>query len=190
MADMERMKVIHRAFAGANVIAVFGGLAYGNAPIDLNVILLSVVFTMLRVKMWFDDEAYLSDVEKGVFPGGLSYGFGMLLAVTSWILWGFAGFFIKDVEHASLILLIVVVVGTFWIVAAMVKRGAYAEQIPWLFFNVLYGLFFSLLYWRNGTWNIFRVHLGGFTTGVLASLILTFLMDLSITRILEQKRRG
>jgi hypothetical protein len=190
MADMERMKVIHRAFAGGNVLAVFGGLAYGNRSIDLNVILLCVVFTLLRLKIWFDDEAYLSDVETGVLPGGLSYGFGMLLAITSWILWGFAGIFIKDVELASLILLSIVFVSTFWIVAAMVKRGAYAEQIPWLFFNILYGLFFSLIYWRNETWNIFRGHLGGFTTGVIASLIVTFLMDFSITRILEQKRRG
>ena len=189
MSNVERHHQIHRAFAALNIGAAFAGLAFRDTAIDLNIILLSVLFVLLRAKFWFDDEAYLEDVGRDILPGGLPFGFGMLLAVISWILWAFAGFFIKDVELCSLLMVSVFVVSTFWIVAAMVKRGAYAEQVPWLFFNCLYALGFALIYWRSQAWNPFHDRQSGFTTTVIVLLFLLFLADLGVTRILEQKRR-
>jgi len=189
MKNVERHHQVHRAFAALNLGAAFAGLAFRDTPIELNIILLAVLFLMIRVKFWFDDEAYLEDVGQGALPGGLPFGFGMLLAVISWILWTFAGFYIKDVELFSLLMVGVFAASTFWIVAAMVKRGAYAEQVPWLFFNCLYVLGFALIYSRSQPWNPFQDQPGGFTTSVIVLLFLLFLADLSVTRILEQKRR-
>lgn len=190
MRDIERVHHIHRAFAAINIGAVFGGLAFGSAPIDLNIILLTVLLIMLRAKFWFDDEAYLGDVAKGLLPGGLSFAFGMLLAVASWIAWAFAGFYIKTIELCALLMALVFAISTFWIVAAMVKRGAYAEQVPWLFFNGLYILGFLLMYWRTEAWNPFHAHPALFTTSILVMLFVLFLADLGVTRILEQKRQA
>jgi len=189
MHNIERHHQIHRAFAAINLGMVFAGLAFRDTPIDLNVILLAVLFIMIRAKFWFDDEAYLEDVGSGKLPGGLSFSFGMLLAVLSWIAWCFAGFYIKDVETSALILVVAFALSTFWIVASMVMRGAYAEQIPWLFFNCLYGLGFTLIYWRGRLWNPFHNQQSAFTTSVLVLLLVLFLIDLGVTRILEQKRR-
>jgi hypothetical protein len=189
MRDIQRIHQLHRAFAGLNIGAAFAGLAFGTAPIDLNIILLAVLFMLLRAKFWLDDEAYLDDVGRGELPGGLPFGFGMFLAVASWIAWGFAGFYIKDLELCGLLMVVVFAVSTFWIVAAMVKRGAYAEQVPWLFFNCLYALGFILIYWRRQPWNPFSDRPSGFTTSVLVLLFLLFLTDLGVTRILEQKRQ-
>jgi hypothetical protein len=189
MSNVERYHQIHRAFAALNIGAAFAGLTFRDTAIELNIILLAVLFVMIRAKFWFDDEAYLEDVGREVHPGGLPFGFGMLLAVISWILWAFAGFYIKDIELCALLMVSVFVVSMLWIVAAMVKRGAYAEQVPWLFFNCLYALGFALIYWRSEPWNPFQHQQGGFTTSVIVLLFLLFLADLSVTRVLEQKRR-
>lgn len=190
MQDIQRIQQVHRAFAALNIGAAFAGLSFGTAPIDLNIILLTVLFMLLRAKFWFDDEAYLDDVGRGELPEGLPFSFGMLLAVMSWIAWGFAGFYIKDLELFGLLMVVVFTISTFWIVAAMVKRGAYAEQVPWLFFNCLYILGFVLIHWRSQSWNPFNDRPSGFTTSVLVLLFLLFLTDLGVTRILEQKRRS
>jgi hypothetical protein len=187
--NVERYHQIHRAFAAMNIGSAFAGLAFRDTGIELNTILLAVLFVMIRAKFWFDDEAYLEDVGHDALPGGLPFSFGMLLAVASWILWAFAGFYIKDIELCSLLMLSVFVVSTFWIVAAMVKRGAYAEQVPWLFFNCLYALGFALIYFRSQSWNPFHDRQIGFTTSIIVLLFLVFLTDLGVTRILEQKRR-
>lgn len=189
MRDIERVHQIHRAFAALNIGAVFAGMAFGNAAIDLNIILFSVLFILVRLKFWFDDEAYLDGVAKGDLAGGLPFGVGMCLAVASWIGWAFAGFYIKDVELCGLLVVVVFAISTFWIVATMVTRGAYAEQITWLFFNCVYALGFILIYWRSEPWNPFADRPSGFTTSVLVLLFVLFLIDLGVTRIIEQKRR-
>lgn len=187
---MERLHQIHRAFAALNLGAGFAGLAFRDTPIDLNIILLAVLFVMLRAKFWYDDEAYLEDVGRGVLPGGLPFGFGMFLAVASWIAWAFAGFYIKDLGLCALLMVVVFGISTLWVVAAMVKRGAYAEQVPWLFFNAFYALAFYLIHARGEAWNPFAEHADRFATAVLVLLFAVFFADLGITRILEQRRRS
>jgi hypothetical protein len=190
MHNVERHHQIHRGFATLHLAMVFAGLTFrDNPPIDLNIILLAVLFLMIRAKFWFDDEAYLEDVASGKHPGGLAFSFGMLLAFLSWIAWCFAGLYIKDIETSSLIFVLIFALSTFWIIAAIVMRGAYPEQITWLFFNCLYGLGFLLIYWRGRQWNPFHAQQSTFTTCVLVLLLALFIADLGITRILELKRR-
>jgi hypothetical protein len=186
---VERFHQVNRAFAALNIGSVFAGIAFKETAIDLNVLLLTVILIMMRVKFWLDDEAYLEDVDRGVHEGGLSFGVGIFLAISSWIAWAFAGLFIKDIELCSSLMLIVFVISTFWIIAAMIKRGAYAEQVPWLFFNCFYSLCFFLIIYRTATWNPFRENYENFTTGVIFALFFFFIADLALTRILEQRRR-
>jgi len=70
----------------------------------------------------------------------------------------------------------------------MVKRGAYEEQIPWLFFNAFYVGGFLLLRLRSSAWNPFLKHLDAYTAAVTVGLAGTFLMDLIVTRLLENRR--
>jgi len=186
---MNRFEQIHRCFATLNIATVLAGLAYGPAPITLNVILLTVLMILIRAKFWLDDEAYLEDVKAQKLPGGLPFSFGVFIAVISWIVWLFAALFIKNIELSSLLMLLVFLFSTFSIVAAMVSKGAYAEQVPWLFFNVLYGLSFFLLWARQATWNPFNSSPIVFATVVLLLLFGIFISDLTVTRILEQRRR-
>jgi len=186
---MERINQLHRALAALNLGSGFAGLAIGSTPIGLNVILMTVLLLILRAKFWFDDEAYFEDVAAGKLPRGFSFAVGVIIAVGSWIVWTFAGFYIKDIEIASLLMVGVFVLSTFWIVAAMVVRGAYAEQVPWLFFNVLYACGFFLLFMRQRPWNPFQDRLEGYTTSILVVLVLLFAIDLGVTRILEARRR-
>jgi hypothetical protein len=72
----------------------------------------------------------------------------------------------------------------------MVKKGAYAEQVPWLFFNVFYFVGFMFLFARGMSWNPFVESVDNFSTVVLIILSFVFLFDLIVTRILEQRRRG
>jgi hypothetical protein len=190
MVKVERYHQVHRGFAALNVGSVFAGLAYRDTAIDLNIILLAALFVLIRAKFWLDDESYLEDVGRGLLPGGLPFAFGLFLALISWLLWAFAGFFIKDVELCSLLMVLVFVVSSLWIVAAMVKRGAYSEQVPWLFFNALYGLGFALVFTRSNSLNPFRDSVAGFTTCVIVLLFIVFCIDLALTRILEQKRQS
>lgn len=188
---VERINQLHRGFAALHLAGIFTGLAFReNIPIDLNVILLSILLISIRTKFWFDDEAYFEDVETGVRPGGLSFGFGVILAIISWIVWGFAALYIKEIEFVAILMVIIFLISTFWIVASMIEKGAYAEQIPWLAFNVFYELGFFLIFSRKQSWNPFNNSFDNYTTGVIVVLIIVFLIDFGVTRILEQRRRN
>jgi uncharacterized membrane protein YfcA len=185
---MDRYKQIHILFLGLVPAAILGGFTYKESAIDLNVILLALLLIAMRAKFFIDDEAYFHDVQRKELPGGTPYMFGLVVAVLSWVLWVFAGFFIKDVERASLLMILTLVPSTIWIVAAMVKRGAYAEQVPWLFFNLLYGTGFALIAFRKADWNPFQDQADIFTTVVLMALIVVFLFDFVASRLLESGR--
>lgn len=185
---MDRYKQVHLLFFGLVPATVFGGLAYKDIPIDLNVILLALLIIALRTKFYLDDEAYFHDVEFGELPGGLPFVFGLATAVGSWVLWVFAAFFVKDIERSSLLMLLALVPSTVWIVAAMVKRGAYAEQVPWLCFNVFYGVGFYLIAFRGAVWNPFSSSPSAFALAVLLALLLVFLFDFILSRLLEHNR--
>lgn len=143
----------------------------------------------LRIKFWVDDEAYFEDVEKGKLEGGVPFYFGFLLGILSWVIWLFAGFYIKDIELSSLIMAATLTPSTFWIVATMVRKGAYEEQILWLFFNVFYVIGFILVFFTRASWNPFLQTPDKYIAVVLVLLILLFFLDLIATRILEQRRR-
>jgi hypothetical protein len=164
---MNRTQILHRALAFGNVALVFTGLALGGrSGITLNVILFLFVVLVLRIKFWLDDERYLEDVTTGKLPGGTPYYFGMCVAGISWLVWYLVGFFIKDIELSALLMAIVIGLSTVWIIAAMVSKGAYSEQVPWLFFNCFYILGFLLIEFRDRSWNPFNAHPDGFTTCV------------------------
>jgi hypothetical protein len=102
---IDRINQLHRAFAALNLGSGFAGLAFREtAPIGLNVVLMTVLLVMLRAKFWFDDEAYFEDVANGKLPGGIAFAIGVILAVGSWIAWTFAGFYIKDIELVSILM--------------------------------------------------------------------------------------
>lgn len=186
---MNRVQILHRALAAGNIAVVLTGLGLGGPDnITLNVILLFFVLVLLRIKFWIDDEQYIEDVKNKKLPGGAPYYVGIGLGVLSWLFWYLAGFFIKNIPLSSLLMAIVMGLSSLWIVAAMVRNGAYSEQVPWLFFNGFYLLGFLLLHFRNGSWNPFLSHIESFTTFVICGLGLVFLFDLVVTRILEQKR--
>jgi hypothetical protein len=185
---MDRYKQIHILFLGLVPAAVLGGFTYGDLPIEMNVILLALLLIAMRAKFFIDDEAYFDDVQRGELPGDMPYLFGVVVAVMSWVLWVFAGFFIKDVERASLLMVFTLIPSTVWIVAAMVKRGAYAEQVPWLFFNVFYGAGFFFIWSRKAGWNPFQDRADAFTTIVLIVLVFIFLLDFIASRVLESGR--
>lgn len=185
---MDRYKQIHILFLGLVPAAILAGFTYGTLPIEFNVLLLALLLIAMRAKFFIDDEAYFEDVEGGDLPGGMPYLFGVIVALMSWMLWLFAGFFIKDVEHASLLMVLTLIPSTVWIVAAMVKRGAYAEQVPWLFFNLFYGAGFFFIWSRNHSWNPFRDQAEIFTTFVLVILVFIFLLDFIASRVLESGR--
>lgn len=186
---MKRLSELHQTIAGGTVLAGFGGLAFGDAPIDLNVILLTLLLLLLRAKFWIDDDAYFEDVSAGKLPAGLSFWIGVGFAFASWIAWCFASLYVKNVEWASILMVWVFVFSTAWIVAAMVSKGAYAEQVPWLFLNLLYAFGFFVIYSRTQIWNPYRDRLFGFTTVVLVCMLFFFVADLAVTRILENRRR-
>jgi hypothetical protein len=94
----------------------------------------------------------------------------------------------KDIQLSAVLMAIVIGLSTVWIVAAMVRRGAYSEQVPWLFFNGFYILGFLLIHLRDRPWNPFVARIDNFTTAVILGLVLVFLFDLVATRILEQRR--
>ncbi|HEV7746733.1 MAG TPA: hypothetical protein VGO56_17180, partial [Pyrinomonadaceae bacterium] len=142
-------------------MAGFGGLAFGPAPIDLNVILMTVLLLALRAKFWVDDEAYFEDVKTKKLPGGLPFWFGIGFAFGSWIVWCFASLYVKNIERAGILMVVVFGLSTAWIVATMVSKGAYKEQVPWLFLNVLYIVGFCLLYAGRGDWNPYRTTFTG-----------------------------
>lgn len=186
---MNRVQILHRAVAAGNIAVVFSGLGLGGpVGISLNVILLLFIVVLLRIKFWVDDEQYIDDVKAGRLPGGMPYYFGIGVAVLSWLVWYLVAFFLKQIPLSSLLMVVVISLSTVWIVAAMVRRGAYAEQVPWLFFNSFYILGFLLIYMRDRTWNPFAARAEKFTTFVLVGLAVVFLFDLVATRILEQRR--
>lgn len=188
---MDRILVIYRAFAVLNITALFTGLTLGGITgISLNLILLLLVMISLRVKIWLDDEAYFEDVINGKLPEGLPFNVGFAFAVISWVIWMFAALFVKRFELASLLMAFFFLPSTAWIIAAMVKKGAYAEQVPWLFFNVFYIVGFIFLFARSMSWNPFVESVDNFSTVVLIILFFVFLFDFILTRILEQHRRG
>jgi hypothetical protein len=188
MANPNRVEMLHRIIFGGNIAILFAGLGRGTLPISFDVVSFLFVLLVLRVKFWFDDEQYIADVASGHLPGGLPYGFGMGLAFISWFFWYLAGFYVKDLELAALFMTCVMAFSTLWIVAAMVKRGAYQEQIPWLFFNAFYIGGFLLLHLRSSPWNPFSKHLDAYSAAVTMGLAGTFLIDLIVTRILEARR--
>jgi hypothetical protein len=186
---MSRTVFLNRAVLGGNITVAFAGLAFGGSQgVTLSVIVFLFLLIALRVKFWYDDEQYFEEVKSGRHDGGIPFFFGATLAVASWIVWMFAALFVKQVDLSALLMAIVMGISTFWIVAAMVKRGAYIEQIPWLFFNAIYVLGFLLIWFREAHWNPFRETFEVFTIVVTACLLLVFLLDLATTRILEQKR--
>jgi len=188
MPQANRVELLHRIIFGGNIAILFAGLGRGPLPISFDVVLFLFLLLVLRVKFWFDDEQYIADVAAGRLTGGLSYAFGMCLAFLSWFFWYLAGFYVKDVELSALFMTCVMGFSTLWIVAAMVKRGAYEEQIPWLFFNAFYVGGFLLLRLRSSAWNPFLKHLDAYTAAVTVGLAGTFLMDLIVTRLLENRR--
>jgi hypothetical protein len=137
-------------------VAGFGGLAFRDARVDLNVALLTVLLLILRAKFWVDDEAYFEDVRKHKLPNGPSFWVRVVFACTSWIAWCFASLYVKDLESAAVLTVWIFILSTCWIVATMVSKGAYAEQVPWLFLNALYVVGFYLIYARRQSWNPFR----------------------------------
>lgn len=188
MAQANRIELLHRIIFGGNIAILFAGLGRGPLPVSFDVVLFLFLLLVLRVKFWFDDEQYIADVASGRLPGGLPYSFGMGLAFLSWFFWYLAGFNVKDIELSALFMTFVMGFSTVWIVAAMVKRGAYDEEIPWLFFNAFYIGGFLLLRLRSSTWNPFIHHLEAYTAAVTVGLAGTFLMDLIVTRLLESRR--
>lgn len=187
---MTRTDLVHRAFAGFTLIAVLSGLNIEEEEISLNIILFIALLVALRVKFWFDDESYFEEVNSGKQPGGLPFGFGFVMALISWFIWIGAGYQVKNIELSSLLMIFVLLPSTIWIIAAMVKQGAYAEQIPWLFFNAFYALGFYLIYSRESDWNIFKDNLDTYTLSAIIFLLVVFFFDLVATRILEQKRKA
>lgn len=186
---MPRTVFLNRAVLGGNITLAFAGLAFGgDTGITLNVVLLLFLLVCLRVKFWYDDEQYFEDVKNGKHAGGVPFFFGAMFAVASWIVWMFSAFFIKKIELAALLMAIAIGISTLWIVAAMVKRGAYAEQVPWLFFNAFYVLGFLLIWFRQAEWNPFHRSTETYTLVPIGCLIVAFFLDLATTRILEQKR--
>jgi hypothetical protein len=185
---MDRYRQVHILFLGLVPAAIIGGFTYGSLPIGLNVFLLAFFLIALRAKFYVDDEAYFADVDSGELPGGIPFVFGIVVALISWLLWVFAGFYVKDIERSSILMILTMIPSTVWIVAAMVKRGAYAEQVPWLFFNLFYIGGFFLLATRTESWNPFHSHIEAYTTAVLASLVLVFLLDFVASRVLENTR--
>jgi hypothetical protein len=186
----DRIQDIHKIFFGLNIAALFTGLTLGgNIEVSLNLILLLLIMISLRVKFWLDDVAYFEDVKNDKLPGGLPFSFGFALAMVSWVIFMFAAYFVKRFEVASLLMAIFFLPSTMWIIAAMVKKGAYAEQVPWLFFNFFYAVGFTFLFARRMSWNPFVNSIDNFATGVLIILLIVFLFDLVVTRILEKHRR-
>jgi len=187
---MSRTTLLHRAFASLNLGAMMTGLSRDNfTNITLNVILLFFLILAMRVKFWVDDEAYFDDVEKGKLEGGLPFYIGFALGMASWIVWLFVGFYIKNIEVCAALMSAALIPSTFWIVATMVRKGAYAEQIPWLFFNVFYVLGFALIFVGKRVWNPYASAPEKYYTTILILLIVLFFLDLIATRVLEQKRR-
>ncbi|NOS76348.1 MAG: hypothetical protein HOP35_00220 [Nitrospira sp.] len=186
---MNRTQILHRALAAGNIAVVLTGLGLeGKKGITLNVILMFFLLLIFRIKFWVDDEQYFQDVESGKLPGGTPHVIGLVIGVFSWLVWYLAGFFIKDIALSSLLMAIVMGLSFLWIVATMVSRGAYAEQVPWLFFNAFYILGFLLLFFQDRSWNPFVERREAFTTVVLCGLGVVFLFDLVVTRLLEQRR--
>jgi hypothetical protein len=186
---MKRLGQLHQTFAGGTVLAGFGGLAFRDAPVDLNVVLLTLLLLALRAKFWIDDDAYFEDVSTQRLPAGPSFWVGVGFAFASWIVWCFASLYVKDLEWAGFLMVWVFALSTAWIVATMVSKGAYKEQVPWLFLNILYAFGFFLVFARRQNWNPYRDRIVGFTTGVLVCMLFLFVADLAVTRILEAKRR-
>lgn len=185
---MDRYKQVHILFLGLVPAGILAGFTYGNLPLDLNVILLALLLIALRAKFFVDDEAYFHDVSNGELPGGMPYILGIVVALVSWTMWVFASFFVKDIERSSILMVLTLIPSTAWIVAAMVKRGAYAEQVPWLLFNILYSSGFYLIYARASSWNPFRESSEAFTSIALGALFLVFLFDFILSRTLENTR--
>lgn len=178
MQLIERPNRIHPAFAALHVGAASGGLIFGEPSVNLNVAILVILFTLLRVNAWFDDKAYFEDVDRERLPGGVSYGLGMFLTVASWVAWTFAGLHLKDLQLCALFLAIVFGISAFWIIAAMARHGACAEQIPCLCLNGFYSLGFLLLYSRNAMGNPGGQSSSEFETPALVLLLLLFLIDM------------
>jgi hypothetical protein len=185
----ERFNQLHLLFMGLNLCTVVAGLLYSGPPLDLNVIILTVLLLLIRVKFFVDDMAYFEDVESGHLPDGLSFNVGYGLGIASWIAFTFAGAAVRYIDVASVAMLLVFGISTLWIVAAMIKQGGYEEHIPWLFFNFLYGMGFILVACRHASWNHFSSHPDAYTSVVLAFIVVLFCFDLVLTRILEQRRR-
>lgn len=187
---MKRIHLLHRLFVGLNVGAMLTGLGRNNfSGITLNVILLFLLMLGLRVKFWVDDEAYFEDVENRRLYRDAPFYVGFALAILSWLIWLFAGFYLKDIATSSLLMVATLVPSTFWIVATMVQRGAYDEQVPWLCFNVFYIAGFLLVFSSRLSWNPYSQNPAIFVSIALIVLIVIFCLDLIFTRILEQKRR-
>jgi hypothetical protein len=187
---MSRITVIHRAFAAFNLAAYTSGLGRENfSKITLNVVLLFALTLAMRVKFWADDEAYFEDVENGKLEGGIPFYFGFGLGLVSWTIWLFAAYNIKNIELSAFLMFWALIPSTFWIVATMIRKGAYEEQVPWLFFNVFYTLGFFLIYVGRRPWNPYSSSPDRYFTFSLILLIGLFFLDLVGTRIIEQRRR-
>ena len=175
--------------AAGNLAVVLSGLGIGGkSDITINVLLLLLVEMALRIKFWLDDEQYFEDVKQGQLAGGLFYKFGVGVGVLSWLVWYLAGFYIKDVHMSSLFMALVMAMSTLWIVASAMEGKTYAEQAPWLFFNMIYAFGFLLLSFRESSWNPFVAHLDGFTLSVTSGLLAVYLIDFIVTRVIEHKR--
>lgn len=188
-AEMDTYQAIYRSFAGANIFALFTGLVLGgNTDINLNMTLLIFFMISLRIKFWFDDEAYFIDVKKGKLAGGILFQLGFAVGILSWIAWMFASLYVRQFEIASLYMSIFFIPSTFWIIISMIKKGEYAEQLGWLVFNFIYILGFFFLYVVSTSRKPFAEGTDIFSTIVLILLLCVFLIDLIVTRYKYKKR--
>lgn len=189
-AEMETYQVIYRSFAGANIFALFTGLVLGgNTEFNLNMVLIILLMISLRIKFWFDDEAYFKDVKKGNHPGGFLFQLGFASGILSWIVWMFASLFIRQFEIASLFMSIFFIPTTIWIIISMIEKGGYDEQISWLIFNFIYMLGFMFLYIVGISKKPFAEYTYLFSTIMLITLLCVFLYDLKETRRKYKKRQ-
>lgn len=188
--------MIQRAFAASNIGLLFTGLIttnqdffgtlkFGSFENNLNTIILLVFLITLRAKFWYDDEQYFKDMEKVEKDKG--FYFGYILGIFSWVIWCFASISIRNIQLSALFMSIVIFISFVWIVVTLIKEGAYREQVPWLFFNFLYISCFLLLAFRDKI-NIFSMNVNAFSSFVLIVMFIILLFDISVTRILEEKR--
>lgn len=185
---MEREHQIHRAFAALHLGLLFAGLGFSQGSLSFDTIVFGLFLFILRLKFWYDDEQYFSDIQSGKLIKTNKFYFGFLLGLISWIIWCFAFLFVKDIELSSLLMFYALLISTIWIFISMLHSAKYREQIPWIFFNIIYLVLFLIIFFRKNMFENSQVEY--MTRAIIILQIVIFCIDLGITRILESKRQG